>query len=106
MIITPGDLISSTVLFFSHFVPPNSALYGIMLWLKWYTYSSTHQTQCRLNLSVSEGEAHLIALTAAQQEKRKAETGLVLMTDNPVTNSWSSSKGLLSRLWLCDVNGT
>lgn len=44
-----------------------------------------------------------------EKEKKKkggAETGLVLMTDNPVTNSWSSSKGWLSRLWLCDVNGT
>lgn len=28
------------------------------------------------------------------------------MTDNPVTNSWNLSKGWLSRLWLCDVNGT
>lgn len=47
-----------------------------------------------------------------QQPKRggkkneRSWNGLSLMTDNPVTNSWSSSKGWLSRLWLCDVDGT
>lgn len=84
---------------------PNSSLHGIIFG-RGGTYTAAHQTPHRLNLSVSEGEAgHLIALAGAKRGK-KAETGLVLMTDNPVTNSWSSSKGLLSRLWLCDVDGT
>lgn len=54
---------------------------------------------------------HLISPAAAEKDEgkkneRRSWNGLSLMTDNPVTNSWSSSKGWLSRLWLCDVNGT
>lgn len=41
-----------------------------------------------------------------EKNERRSWNGLSLMTDNPVTNSWSSSKGWLSRLWLCDGNGT
>lgn len=41
-----------------------------------------------------------------KKNERRSWNGLSLMTDNPVTNSWSSSKGWLSRLWLCDVDGT
>lgn len=79
-------------------------------WLRCSIYSRTPWSTC-----LKWESSHLIAPTAAEKKrerKRKkekkggAETGLVLMTDNPVTNSWSSSKGWLSRLWLCDVNGT
>lgn len=41
-----------------------------------------------------------------KKNKRRSWNGLSLMTDNPVIISRSSSKGWLSRLWLCDVNGT
>lgn len=79
-------------------------------WLRCSIYSRTPWSTC-----LKWESSHLIAPTAAEKKREKkrkkekkggAETGLVLMTDNPVTNSWSSSKGWLSRLWLCDVNGT
>lgn len=71
-------------------------------------YTTAHQTPHRLDLSMSEGWGWSLHCFNSGQKwlKKKTETGLGLMTDNPVTNLWSSSKGLLSRLWFCDVNGT
>ena len=98
---TPRDPISSAVLvslFFSFLAAPSSALYGIIFgWSGTYT-AAHHQTPDRLNLSVSEGGGRSPhCFSRGQKEKKRvgggAETGLVLMTDNPVTNSWSSSKG-------------
>lgn len=72
-------------------------------------YIQQHTRLHRLDLSMSEGwgwSLHCFNSGQKRLKKNKTETGLGLMTDNPVTNLWSSSKGLLSRLWFCDVDGT
>lgn len=111
-------ILSHSITFFFHphnpwGAPPTSLKLPVVLSMALFLAEMFHIQQ---NTTCLKWESsHLIAPTAAEKKrerKRKkekkggAETGLVLMTDNPVTNSWSSSKGWLSRLWLCDVNGT